>query len=533
VTSDEQRWSSAFPNAQHHALRALGIDPGDVGTDRGPTFLRSWQAVVLDHGGDDGYWMRLLRDPELIENRVGALVIVPGAIAYSEVAPRFKVPLDANSYKTPGRALAGFALTAARIKLQGAQAHGFWTWKANASEVASVEFDPAVDSLHGAFAVLEVAARGETARFGVIWSRPLTPACLAAARELADACHSANGPSSRPPRTDGLYVCAAHTKKSRFWAIHFDDRGGAVIIHVNDVARAYATIRDGSWQVTRRPYGEERNQYSVGYDEPVRIRVLDDRRLVFQFASWDQVQGRPTACGETRFVTGEELMAGWGTVRCPVSTPRWTPELTSNGDLRAPDIGYPVEVGSQLEAEARRLLVEALAEAANGRDPRRTGYQEAGVYHYTAHRETYDLNLESYRQRLRQKGEDSLRRAGTDARPRFTVDIVEATIDGQSCVCCEAHDSQQQKSVAIVQPVRKTLGRWKTEGSIRTIRPAEPLPGRSRPVPGGSTEPVAAAAREPARSAPELSCGQEGCAAYGRPARGAFCGSCGTRTVAT
>lgn len=59
--------------------------------------FRSWQAVLLGWGGDDGYWMRLLGNTGCVYRRVGALMISADAISYGEIVARRRQPVTLAS----------------------------------------------------------------------------------------------------------------------------------------------------------------------------------------------------------------------------------------------------------------------------------------------------------------------------------------------------------------------------------------------------------------------------------------------------
>ena len=49
-------------------------------------------------------------------------------------------------------------------------------------------------------------------------------------------------------------------------------------------------------------------------------------------------------------------------------------------------------------------------------------------------------------------------------------------IRGELYVNAEAFDLAARTSVVVMQPVKKSLGRWKVRGPAQIARPAEPLP---------------------------------------------------------
>ncbi len=127
---------------------------------------------------------------------------------------------------------------------------------------------------------------------------------------------------------------------------------------------------------------------------------------------------------------------------------------------------------SQLEQSARRYLQSALDEARRGADPRR-------VHRGSSFTCPVGQTREQIRARVARDYERSrLRQSHGGERQAFgvVVLIVETTIGGALYVNAEAFDLEAGTSVVVMQPVKKSLGRWKARGPTEAVRPAEPLP---------------------------------------------------------
>src|SRR5436309_1925554 len=50
-----------------------------------PADFRDCVAVLFDHGGNDGYWIRILGNKNFSDRRVGSLMIAGDRLAYAEM----------------------------------------------------------------------------------------------------------------------------------------------------------------------------------------------------------------------------------------------------------------------------------------------------------------------------------------------------------------------------------------------------------------------------------------------------------------
>jgi hypothetical protein len=346
--------------------------------------------------------------------------------------------------------------------------YGDWTWTANAEEISAVHVEPAVDSAHGAFAAVTIEARGQRMRFGVDVASPFVAFCLSAVRQLAGAALTVEGESGKRPRTDGLYVVAANTKKHRIKARYFEDSRVA-LLSMNDASKEFGQIRDGSWQVKFKPYENTDGRITIGDDGTPQTRgVIHGGRLLLQYDEWEPEYGFATPCEEFQFVSETELASGWGTVRTKVKCPDWPPVLTSTGDLEAAPLGLTTaDDGKPALADwARGLLGDAMDEAIGGADFRRIHtVAEGGVGSFT-----------------RPVGQDAatiratgrLWATGMGSKGRLAL-ISDQIIDGRPCARCDAYDIATGESVSLIQPYKKRLMSVRPEGEPTLLRPAEPL----------------------------------------------------------
>lgn len=318
------RFDAKYGGSQQAILSALGR----------PAIFSHWQAVLLDEGGDNGYWMRLIGQENCTWRRIGALVITPDAIGYSE-------PIATAG--DPGKS----GLKSAVFLARGGPDKLFvdFTWIAQRAEITAVEFEAAVDSPHSPYARLRVVTTSRTLSFGVDVGVPSVSHCVAAARSLAGAPRSvANSPSTREPRTDGIYICAANTKDYQLYALYFSDTDAAATLNIHDAKDALQSIRDGSWRPDFRTCArsEDGAAFTLGPpDNEMYFAILDERRLVYQRArlSGSAKAGMPEHCGEMTFISNDELAAGWGTVRSSATCLDWLPRRSASGWILAADLG--------------------------------------------------------------------------------------------------------------------------------------------------------------------------------------------------
>jgi hypothetical protein len=289
-------------------------------------------AVLFNRGGDDGYWMRILGNENFSDRRVGALVVTPSEIAYAELCAFGPRP------RTKGRML----LTMAR---GGDKALGFYKWTATSSEIDTLTVTPVWHSAHGAFATLEIGARGQAMTFG-LYAADTVQKFVSAVRHVARAEHDVGMPSHGEPRVDGVYLFCAKKPSHRFDAVTFDGEQ-AYYLSLGDVAKSMGEIASGEW----KPQGcacRTDGGYTVIASEDAdwerRAIVLSDGRLVLQARHW---LSTPDAYGnntqEFAFVPDSELRDGWGkpTIPGPLPASDWPPILSPGGDLVAADIGRP------------------------------------------------------------------------------------------------------------------------------------------------------------------------------------------------
>ena len=314
---------SSYGGGQAAALSGLGH----------PQRFFDCVAVMFNKGGDNGYWMRLLGNENFDRRRVGALVITADALCYGELCATRPKP----------RSSAGMMMIMARGK---ERAFANYTWMARRGEIADLIIHPVNLSAHGAFASVEIAARGERVHIGVDVGRPNVQYCISALRHLADMDHDIRAESSATLRTDGLYLMAANTRRNQFLGWYFDDTTAAVL-SLNDPAKSLNDLRSGEWEPARDSYYIANGHYLIEDNDPdqrIHAYVQPGGRLVMQS---DMHRGKADEHGERTseylFVRDSELSPGWGlpTIPGPLPGPSWLPVLTSSGDLVAEELGIP------------------------------------------------------------------------------------------------------------------------------------------------------------------------------------------------
>ena len=296
-----------------------------------PERFRECVAVILDKGGDNGYWMRILGNENYHFRRAGALVITPDAVCYSEKCAVMPKPTSTTS----------------RLKfLAGGKerAFGDFLWLAEKEDIEELVVHPICHSAHGAYAAVEITALGRHIHLGLGFGRPHVQDCVAALRHLAGTGHPLHERSAGEPRTDGAYVFAANSRSHRFQGWVFDG-STAALLGMNDVSRNLDDLRSGSWKVTQNRYRAEGDHYVIDNEDPDLRRevfVQPDGRLVFQAAMH---RGKPDEYGERtsefEFVRNSNLTERWGLPTIAGSPPAavWPPVLTRSKDIEAPDIG--------------------------------------------------------------------------------------------------------------------------------------------------------------------------------------------------
>lgn len=292
-------------------------------------------AVILDHGGDNGYWMGILPQPQFEYRRCGALVFTDNdTVAYAEPC----------TLKPKPAGVLGFALRAAK----GIRNFRSFTWSATADEIHDISVQPIVRTPYGAYAEVTIFARGENMRFGLSQGEPSASTCISRLRTLARQSLPFDGFASVEPRTDGVYLLAAAELLTPFDVLYFDGSDLAVfatgklhatLAHIRSDEATYPREqyrRDGDWYVT-----EHHSQSGLGK----YVVVLPDDRVLFQYKS-DRLDATIMASGgithEREFVPFDAIDEKWG-VASATSWPQpdWMPVLTATGSIEAPDIGAP------------------------------------------------------------------------------------------------------------------------------------------------------------------------------------------------
>jgi hypothetical protein len=288
-------------------------------------------AVILDKGGDSGYWMRLLGNENFQYRRVGALVITHDEFAYGELV----------SSRPKPRSGAGATIMLARGKNA---AFADFVWIADRDEIDEIIVHPVNLSPHGAYASVELSAYGRRVQFGLDVGRPHVQNCISALRHIAGA-ELDLSQSAGVPRTDGIYLLAANNRKSHFQGIVFHE-SKAGLLALSDVPKDLAAIRSGTWQPNLYPYKTENDHYVIDHKDPgLRRHIwIQGDRLVGQIEKQGGlVGGYGQGSEEYLFVPDSELIPGWGsaTIPWPLPAPSWGPVLSATKDLVAEDIGVP------------------------------------------------------------------------------------------------------------------------------------------------------------------------------------------------
>jgi len=292
-------------------------------------------AVILDRGGDNGYWMGILPHPQFQYRRCGALVFAENdVVAYAE--PCTLKPKPAGAL--------GLAIRAAR----GTRSFRSFTWTATAAEIHDISVKPIVHSPYGAYAEVAIVARGQEVRFGLSQGEVSASTCISRLRTLARQSPPFDGFASIEPRTDGVYVLAAAGLLTPFDVLYFDGTDVAVFA----TGKLHATlnhIRSAESTYPREAYRKEGDWYvSEHHSDPglgKYIVVLPDDRVLFQYKSDREDSAIMESGGithERQFVPFDAIDENWG-VASATSWPQpdWMPVLLTSGEIEAPNIGSP------------------------------------------------------------------------------------------------------------------------------------------------------------------------------------------------
>jgi hypothetical protein len=415
------------------------------------------EALLLDRGGDDGYWMRLIGKTNVTYRRVGALLITPSDVGYAETCMT----------KTEPKSTLGWGVTFLNKEKLVAD----WTWIASGPTIESVSIESAVASEHGAYVAATLKASGEVHRFGINLAEPYWPFCLSQLYHLSGEYPIDKG-SSNDPRTDGVYAFASYSKSCKFFGLYFED-GQAALFSTHDLADAFRRIRDGSWKPKSDPFRKEMNHIVIDDEDPgkvTRVMILDDGKLFYQStnASVERTDGFERPFGEMVFIPEEKLGEKWGLpLTKTVPFPTWPP-LLANGRLVAANLGH---TGAQTRSEepnltkwAMECLRDAMEEASRGDDFRRIHSSDGGGGgHYTR---PVGQSVEQIRRRgaeIEQSGKGWL------------ALITDRVVEGEPCAYCEAYDFDNSRSVVVMQRYRKRMLAIKAQGEMKVLGPAEPF----------------------------------------------------------
>jgi hypothetical protein len=312
--TDNSSFDNRYGGAQRKALDALGPPP----------HFYHCQAVLLGCGGADGLWMRLLGSKAKDFHRVGSLVVTPQGIAYAEKCATTRRP----------KSNAGMILRGMR-SAESSFTH--FVWSAPASEIATTNIEPAVDSPYEAYVAATIEVGGEAFRFGIDVGSPSGTYCLCALRDLGGTSLGAERTSTREPRTDGAYVVARTNKPDhQLRALYFEDNR-VCFFSTYSLQDSMQSLISGESTMKLNPYERRGGCHHIA-ERDMWLTVLDDDRLVFY--THDADAGHfSSPYYEMTFVTDAEIAGGWGTKRKGVTESPWPPVLTPNGRPIAPDIG--------------------------------------------------------------------------------------------------------------------------------------------------------------------------------------------------
>lgn len=288
--------------------------------------VRACMAVLLDRGGDDGYWMRMLPLEKWQFRRVGALAVTARGISYAEVCVTSRKP-------------ASPLLSLAKAAAKGAKNFTCFTWKADRDALSDVEVSQLRASPYGPYGQVAFAADGRRMRFGLSQHGQ---AVLTTIRMLAGSELPRSG-SSGELRTDGIYASGIDDLDMGTLFYHFDGSGFAL------GGRYDGTVRDWVDEATsgageRIPYRRVGPRYESVEEPRYRktFEVLPDGRLVLRYHVNEQ--SSPEFGGfasELWFVPFDRLGQYWGTPPAAVpESPQWWPVLLPNGEMEAPDLGH-------------------------------------------------------------------------------------------------------------------------------------------------------------------------------------------------
>jgi hypothetical protein len=444
------------PNCAH----ALSV--GYAHLDK-PSECRSGIALLLDCGGDDGYWMRMIGG-EADHRRVGALLISAQELVYVE---------GYSAHSQPKSTL-GFA----KILAQGKQrAFGDYLIAADSERINKVEFEPVVPSEHGAVAVLTISVEDVPWRFGIRAGIPTTPALVTAACALAGGADMAGRTQAEPLREDGIYVVASDTPKHKFNLVRVED-GRAYSLSVHNPRKALDELHSREWSPPSFAVSGTDGHYVLTNDQGEKkweLYMLGEGRIAKQLAAWqgeNEATGIPDTFSEMAFVSDDELQPGWGLAQGRYYVPDWGVQLDNEGQLVAPDLGRIPEGSSvsreYLEQWAMIKFNVAVREAGEGKEFRRKAWAiGVGEEHFSkeAKKTGDEIRADHAHWPTPEASEKRI----------LLALIYSVEHDGQTWVHCDAYDAETGASVTIEQPYRERMMSFKTTGEAVIGGPAEPL----------------------------------------------------------
>ena len=147
--------------------------------------------------------------------------------------------------------------------------------------------------------------------------------------------------ASIAPRTDGVYLTAAHAFNNKFMVAQFTES------EVDRIGSNRPGVRAKAFQageVARSRWGPLGTHFVTDEAKPewnVEFMVLPDDRLVYQRVADSAIPGLGKPTFELTFLPYDGLDDDWGltVLKTWPADPGWMPVLTSTGQFEAPDVG--------------------------------------------------------------------------------------------------------------------------------------------------------------------------------------------------